>query len=184
MNYIFLRHGQSVANAEGWLSGWEDVTLTASGEEEARIAGEELREHPIDRVLVSDSRRARRTAELAVGHRRLPTHVLPELRERRMGTLMGEKIAQLREDGRHAQFLAPWDAAPPGGESHADALRRVVAILRSWPAPGTTLVVGHGGWMRDLLARLDDIPPDEIGLRPPTKNAHPIWREIRQWPTV
>ena len=180
--YIFLRHGQSVANAEGWLSGWEDVALTAAGEEEARIAGQELENHPIARVLVSDLRRAQRTAELALGGRRVPVHVLPELRERRMGVFMGESIARLREDGRFATFLAPWDARPPGGESHAEALRRVVAALKFWQAPGTTLVVGHGGWMRDLLARLEGVPPEEIGLRPPAKNAHPVWCQIRQWP--
>ena len=183
--WIFVRHGQSVANAEGWLSGWEDVPLTSQGIDEARLAQKELEGEVFDRVLCSDLQRARHTAALILeGHPPVPMFVLPEIRERRMGIFVGESLAKLREDGRWAQYLAPWEARPEGGESHAGALARVVACFQHWDVGGRTLVVGHGGWMRDLLLRLEGVPREEIGYRPPTKNAHPQRREILSWEGV
>lgn len=182
-HWVFVRHGQSVANAEGWLSGWKDVALTEKGEQEALEAGRFLQDQPFARCLVSDLTRARQTARLVLGGRVLPVHVLPELRERRLGDFVGEKTAVLKADGRHAQFLAPWTIAPPNGESHQEAVGRVLACLRFWDVGGPTLVVGHGGWIRDLLALLDGIPVEEIGQRPPARNAHPEVRQILAWPT-
>lgn len=180
-----VRHGQSVANAEGWLSGWVDTPLTAAGAAEAEAARAQLAEIHMDRCLVSDLQRARRTAEILLRGRRTPVQVLPELRERRMGALAGERLAALRADGRWAAQLAPWTAQPEGGESHLGCLRRVIACLRAWEAPGqTVLVVGHGGWIRDLLACLEGVPPEEIGRRPPALNAAPIRVDIGAWPDV
>lgn len=210
--FWFVRHGQSVANAEGWYSGWVDTPLTPAGEAEAEaaravllagLAGGGLAEGRLDRCLVSDLQRARRTAAILLDCPELrgtPVHVLPELRERCMGSLAGVTRAQAAADGRWAALLAPWEAVPPGGESHRGCLARVVAGLRAWsPVPGgpggrqqRALVVGHGGWMRDLFARLDGIPPEEIGRRPPAENAQPICRRIRSsaagegdgWPEI
>ena len=182
--FYLVRHGQSVANAEGWLSGWVNTPLTAQGEAEAEAARAHLAEIQIDRCLVSDLRRARRTAEILL-QRQTPVHVLPELRERCMGVLAGEQQVALRADGRWAAMLAPWTAQPEGGESHRGCLRRVIACLRAWEVPGqTALVVGHGGWIRDLLACLEGVPLEEIGSRPPVLNAAPIRVEIGAWPDI
>ena len=64
--WLFLRHGESVANAARRLSGWEDVALTPAGEDQAKVAGAELSQWPLARVLSSDLRRARRTAAIAL----------------------------------------------------------------------------------------------------------------------
>jgi broad specificity phosphatase PhoE len=186
MTWIFLRHAQSIANAEGWLSGWKDVGLTEAGEEEAREAGRVLKTMQLDRCLVSDLKRARKTLELVLeGRQHKPAvHVLPELRERRMGILTGEKTAEIKADGRFTQLLAPWSAKPPLGESHQEATARVLACLSFWNHGGTTLVVGHGGWIRDVLAWLDSVPVEEIGRRPPALNARPIIREIPHFPRL
>ena len=191
--FWFVRHGESVANAEGWYSGWVDTPLTPAGEAQAAAARagliEGLAGARLSRCLVSDLSRARRTAEILLDCPELrgtPVHVLPELRERCMGELAGVTRAQAAEDGRWARLLAPWEAIPAGGESHQGCLRRVVAALRAWEhaGGGRVLVVGHGGWMRDLFARLDGVPPEEIGRRPPAENAKPERRHILGWPEV
>ena len=41
---VLLRHGQSAFNKENRFTGWTDVDLTPRGEEEARRAGQQLRE--------------------------------------------------------------------------------------------------------------------------------------------
>lgn len=38
-NLVLIRHGTSSANAEGKFGGWEDVSLTARGVDQARAAG-------------------------------------------------------------------------------------------------------------------------------------------------
>jgi broad specificity phosphatase PhoE len=174
--WIFLRHGESVANAAGWFSGWEDVRLTATGEAQAHKAAEELRDLDIGRCLVSDLRRAGDTARLALGGRPVPTHTLPELRERHVGVLQRVHIAECTADGRRERYLAPWDACPPGGESRATSVRRALAILRHWDDGTPTLVVGHGTVLRGILALFDAIPPEALHALPPTGNAAPMIR--------
>jgi len=40
---VLLRHGQSTWNAENLFTGWVDVPLSETGEQEARRGGELLR---------------------------------------------------------------------------------------------------------------------------------------------
>ena len=44
MNLILLRHGESEWNAKNLFTGWVDVRLSATGEEEAKRGGVLLRE--------------------------------------------------------------------------------------------------------------------------------------------
>jgi broad specificity phosphatase PhoE len=179
-SWIFLRHGQSHANAEGWLSGWDDVGLTPLGEAQARAAGELLRDTPLARCLVSDLGRAHRTALLALEGRGVPVHVLPELRERHMGVLQREPWEAVRDDGRHARWLAPWEAGPPGGESHREVVARVLAGLRRWEDGRPTLVVAHGSLLRGVLAVLRREP---LAGRLALANATPeAWEGSLPWP--
>lgn len=176
-NLIFLRHGQSVANAAGRLSGWEDVALTPEGEAQALAAGAHLRALVFGRVLVSDLGRAIRTAELALmGLPRRPMHILPELRERHMGVLQGEYLADLRADGRSVRYLLPWDQGPPGGETHARVVQRALACLRAWDDGTPTLVVAHGSLIRNVVGWIDGLSPDAIATQSSAPNAIPIVR--------
>jgi broad specificity phosphatase PhoE len=183
--WIFIRHGESTANAAGVLSGWEDVALTSEGERQARLAGAALMGAPIHRVLSSDLQRARRTAELLLEAARSPTLeperdppvlILSALRERRMGEYQGQPIAVLRGDGRLDAMLS-WDGRPPGGESHADLARRALPLLAALPEVPLTLLVAHGGMNRVLLGLLDGVEPDELGKHR-LANALAIRREV------
>jgi broad specificity phosphatase PhoE len=174
--WIFLRHGESVANAAGWFSGWEDVALTPLGEEQARAAGLALLDVPIGRCLVSDLDRARQTARLVLAGRAVPIHTLGELRERHMGELQREVIAACTADGRRERYLLPWHEGPPRGESRATAVRRALAALRHWDDGTPTLVVGHGSVLRGVLALFDGLGPDGLPASPPTPNAEPMVR--------
>ncbi len=174
--WIFLRHGESVANAGGWLSGWEDVALTAKGEEQARAAAFALEAHDIRRCLVSDLGRALHTARLALAGRRIPVHTLGELRERHLGELQRASIAACTADGRRERWLLPWDLGPPGGESRARAVQRALAALRHWDDGTPTLVVGHGSVLRGVVAAFDGVPTEQLHALPPTPNAEPLLR--------
>src|SRR5919106_2818223 len=65
---VLLRNGQSVWNAENLFTGWVDVPLSETGEQEARRGGELMREAGLlpDVVHTSLLRRAISTANLAL----------------------------------------------------------------------------------------------------------------------
>ena len=51
---VLVRHGQSVWNKENRFTGWKDVDLTDQGREEARQAGELLKEAGFEFVEASE----------------------------------------------------------------------------------------------------------------------------------
>jgi broad specificity phosphatase PhoE len=181
--WVFLRHGQSTANAAGVLAGWNDVPLTAEGEAQAAAAGLLLEPAAIARVLVSDLARARHTAALALdawvartGRPRPPEVVLPALRERNLGAWQGLSLQELRADGR-VERLLDWHARPPGGESLADLMGRVLPALAAHQGPEPTLVVAHGGVLRGVLGLLDGLDLAEAA-RLRVANAVPLPRTL------
>lgn len=178
--WIFLRHGESTANAAGTLSGHLDVGLTAKGKTQADAAGEALREVPIDLVLSSDLGRAMETARRVMEARPapLPLEIHPELRERHLGDYQGRRLSDLRASGAN-RLLIRWDGRPPGGaESLADLAHRALPLLARYARPATTtLVVGHGGLLRVVLGLLDGLPTHEIGPRK-LANATPVERQV------
>ena len=177
--WIFLRHGESVANAGGFLAGWDDVPLTPLGEQQAAEAGRSLAGMPIERVVTSDLCRALRTAEIALHARggTAPRPIVdPRFRERHLGQWSGEPLARLRADGRVEQLLG-WTTAPPGGESHLDLVLRALPALAELGESPVTLMVAHGGLLRALLGVLDGVPVEEIG-RHSVANAVPITRDL------
>ncbi len=60
---VLLRHGESVWNKENRFTGWTDVDLSEKGFEEARRAGQLLKEHGLmfDVAFTSVLKRAIRT---------------------------------------------------------------------------------------------------------------------------
>jgi broad specificity phosphatase PhoE len=175
----FVRHGQSVANAEGWLSGWIDVALTELGVAEARALAEAVRALPVGRCLVSDLARARHTAELALALRPdVPVHVEPALRERHLGAFQGRRKDDLFADAEARRHLRQWDQAPEGAEPHAVVVARAMAALRRWHDGTPTLVVAHGALVRNVLGVLDGLDPAAIMQQPPAGNACLVLRAL------
>ena len=90
-----LRHGQSTWNAENRFTGWVDVDLTSSGEDEARSAGELLASADglvVDVVHTSVLTRAVVSADLALtaaGRSFVPVRRHWRLNERHYGALQG-----------------------------------------------------------------------------------------------
>ena len=61
-----IRHGQSESNAGRFHGGWAQVNLTDKGREDAKKAGEKLKDVKFDRVYSSDLVRALQTREIAL----------------------------------------------------------------------------------------------------------------------
>ncbi|HET6260586.1 phosphoglyceromutase [Pseudonocardia sp.] len=118
---VLLRHGQSVWNAENRFTGWVDVPLSETGEQEARRGGELMREHALlpDVVHTSVLRRAISTANLALDtcdRHWIPVHRDWRLNERHYGALQGKNKKQTLEQFGEEQFMEwrrSYDVPPP-----------------------------------------------------------------------
>ncbi|MCO1656793.1 phosphoglyceromutase [Pseudonocardia humida] len=121
---VLLRHGQSVWNAENLFTGWVDVPLSETGEQEARRGGELMRETGLlpDVVHTSLLRRAISTANLALDA--ADRHWIPvrrdwRLNERHYGALQGKDKKQTLDEFGEEQFMRwrrSYDEPPPAIE--------------------------------------------------------------------
>ena len=141
--FLFLRHGETEGNARRVYQPPE-IPLNQRGEEQARIAADYLRGHPVARILASDMRRAWQTAQAAAETVGAPVIPEPRLRERWFGDLIGTSSLNL-----------DWRQEPPNGESLSDFVVRTQAGLRdALDTDASTLLVAHGGSLYVLVFSL------------------------------
>ncbi len=151
---IFLRHGQSVTNAQNIFTGHADVPLSQIGETQAKLVSDYLKNIKIDKVYSSDSSRAYYTVKPTADSHGLDIHTDVRLRELYLGewelkdvgavsTLYGDDFSNWRND--------PEKAKPTNGESLVDFLRRVklaVTEIAEGNTGNTVLIATHGGAIR------------------------------------
>src|SRR5580658_7367325 len=117
---ILLRHGESQWNLENRFTGWVDIPLSPKGEEEARVAGEYLKDLPVDKVYTSVLQRAIKTADIALdaaGKYDLPVERDQALNERHYGDLQGLNKAETAAQYGDEQvkiWRRSYDVPPPG----------------------------------------------------------------------
>ncbi|MCS6999844.1 MAG: 2,3-diphosphoglycerate-dependent phosphoglycerate mutase [Bacteroidota bacterium] len=170
---ILLRHGQSEWNKENRFTGWIDVDLSERGIEEARAAGDALRDIPIDIVFTSALRRAIRTAEIVlerIGKQDIPLIKNQALNERHYGDLQGlnkDDVARQYGLEQFKLWRRSYDVAPPNGESLKMTSERVLPYYESEILPHlregkNVLIVAHGNSLRALVMALEKLTPAQI----------------------
>jgi 2,3-bisphosphoglycerate-dependent phosphoglycerate mutase len=118
---LLLRHGESEWNAKNLFTGWVDVDLNATGEEEASRAAALIASAGLlpDVAHTSLLRRAIRTAELtlhAIDRHWIPVHRTWRLNERHYGALQGKDKQQTLAKFGEEQFMRwrrSYDTPPP-----------------------------------------------------------------------
>jgi 2,3-bisphosphoglycerate-dependent phosphoglycerate mutase len=118
---VLCRHGQSIWNLENLFTGWTDVDLTEKGINEARTAGQQLKElgFQFDLAYTSVLKRAIRTLWLILDEMDqmwVPVVRAWELNERHYGALQGldkaETAAKYGDDQVHI-WRRSYDTPPP-----------------------------------------------------------------------
>lgn len=141
LSVIFETHATSLDNEAGLASGWFDVSLSAAGEEQARILGARRRHDHLAAVFCSDLIRSFRTAEIAFGDRSLPIVRDGRLRECDYGGLTRCPTSEI-EQRRARHVTTPF----PNGESYQQVVDRVSEwlndVMRQLDTC-TVLVIGH-----------------------------------------
>jgi broad specificity phosphatase PhoE len=162
---IFIRHGQSTANAAGIWQGQLDYPLSDLGREQAAQAGRALAQERLDAFYAGPLSRAYETAAIIADHTSYEGEVfrVSGLAERAGGTLEGTTAEQRLEDNPALieKFLSlpeeeRWSLV--GAETDDDVLQRVstsVSEIRSQHPPDARIVlVSHGGAMRAYFREL------------------------------
>ena len=170
---ILVRHGQSQWNLENRFTGWIDIPLAKQGEDEARRAGELLKDYHFNRGFTSALKRAQQTLKIildVIGQTDLPVEKDAALNERFYGDLQGLNKEETAEKFGAEQvhlWRRSYDVAPPGGESLKDTAARVLPYYEVHIEPRVLqgeniLVVAHGNSLRALVMVLENISPQAI----------------------
>jgi broad specificity phosphatase PhoE len=167
---ILVRHGQTPWNKDKIFRGSKDIPLNDTGREEARLAGEWLKDETIQAAYCSPLSRARDTGEAIARHHGLQVLDLPGLTDICYGDWEGLPLAEVKV--KYADLYRQWETAPhtvrfPQGETldevKARALKAVEEVVPRH-ANQTILLAAHRAVNKVLIAAL-------IGL----DNSH-FWR--------
>ena len=174
-NLVLVRHGQSEWNKKNLFTGWKDPNLTDLGIEEAKKAGNLLKERGLafDIMFTSDLFRAQETGRIILEQMNLGhIEVVKDqsLNERNYGELAGLNKDEARVKWGEEQvhiWRRSYDIPPPGGESLKNTAERVLPYFNSEILPKikesqNILGAAHGNSLRALVMELEKISSDEI----------------------
>jgi 2,3-bisphosphoglycerate-dependent phosphoglycerate mutase len=145
----FLRHGESVGNAENRFQGHADFPLTDRGRDQATALAERWKSEGLvfDFAIASPLLRARETAEIIAAALDLPLEFDPLWKELDNGLMAGLNQEEAAQRVPRPDFMTPYTRFGQTGESRWEMFLRAgqrVQNLLDRP-PGRYLVVSHGG---------------------------------------
>jgi ribonuclease H / adenosylcobalamin/alpha-ribazole phosphatase len=164
---VLLRHGQTSMSAEMRYSGISDVPLTQAGVRQAAAAARRLASAGIGAIITSPLMRAVRTADEVAAVTGVPVVTDEGFRETDFGAWEGMTFAEVRQrwPAELAAWLADPEVGPPGGESFAEASKRVTHALHRVQADHegqTILIVSHVTPIKTLVAAALLAPPPAL----------------------
>lgn len=165
LKLYIIRHGQTMWNKERLLQGRSDIELNENGRELARRTGGGMKDIPFDIAYTSPLKRAKETAYLVLGGRRVPVIEDERIAEISFGKYEGTHWSpgegQFDSPEVFQFFNHPEKYVPPAdGESMEQLAERTADFLRdicSRPelADKTILVSSHGAAVRAMLNSLE-----------------------------
>ena len=161
---IFLRHGESVGNAELRWQGQADFPLTDKGCEQAHALANRWQSEGVkfDHILASPLKRAKETADIVADALNLSVELDSIWLERNIGEVSGMTSDEVDRLYPNREFLTPFSAIV-GNEGEGDwelylrAGQALHLLLRR--KPGKYLVVSHGGLLNQVMYAIVGITP-------------------------
>ena len=90
MKFYIVRHGQTNWNKKGKIQGKTDIELNEEGIEQAKEVRKILEKYPIDVIVSSPLKRARKTAEIINETKKVPIIFDKGIEERGYGEFEGK----------------------------------------------------------------------------------------------
>jgi broad specificity phosphatase PhoE len=184
----FLRHGESIGNAENRLQGLSDFPLSETGRVQARSLGARWQAEGVtfDAAFVSPLSRARETAEIVTAALKVPVFELEPLwLERDMGKRSGMTLDEINAQFPVLDFVNPYDSVGESGESDwALYLRGGQALHKILQhPPARYLVVTHGAILNMTLYAVLGIAPQPNFQGPRFRLENTAFCHFRYYPT-
>ncbi len=161
-DFVFLRHGESVGNAEARFQGQADYPLTETGRLQAQVLANRWAREGVrlDLVITSPLARAKETANIIGNALRTPVEEDPIWMERNAGEMAGLTREEALEQWPDAETRTPYDPFGESGEGDWELFLRAgkaVHQLLKRP-PGQYLIVTHGGLLNKVMYAVLGIP--------------------------
>ncbi len=161
-DFVFLRHGESVGNAEARFQGQADYPLTETGRLQAQVLANRWSREGVrlDLVITSPLARAKETANIIGSALRTPVEEDPIWMERNAGEMAGLTREEALEQWPDAETRTPYDPFGESGEGDWELFLRAgkaVHQLLKRP-PGQYLIVTHGGLLNKVMYAVLGIP--------------------------
>ena len=169
-DFIFLRHGESLGNAQARWQGQSDYPLTERGRAQARAVAERWKAENVrfDLVIASTLGRAKETAEIIATTLGVNVELDPVLLERHIGEMEGLTAEEVRKRPQ-PPYVTPYDYIGGAGEGDWALFLRAGQALQSLlrRSAGSYLIVSHGGLLNQLMNAIIGIAPhvDPSGVR-------------------
>jgi broad specificity phosphatase PhoE len=161
-DFVFLRHGESVGNAESRFQGQSDYPLTDTGRLQAQALAERWAREGmrLDLAITSPLARAKETASIIAKALHVPVEEDPIWMERNAGEIAGLTREEAMEQWPEGETRTPYEPFGESGEGDWELFLRAgtaVHQLLKRP-PGQYLIVTHGGLLNKVMYAVLGIP--------------------------
>ena len=162
LQIIIVKPGATELDEQGRIVGSLDIPLSESGEQQAKDAAAALADVKLKAVYCSPSLAAQQTAVQFTLGTRLKVRVDANLKNMDHGLWHGKEIKELKSN--QPKLLRQWEenpasVCPPGGETTAELLPRVNAMLKTISRKhktGTVVIVAPDPIASIIAGRIDD----------------------------
>ena len=168
--FVFLRHGESLGNAQSRWQGQSDYPLTEKGRAQASALAERWKSENMvfDAIFSSPLGRAKETAEIVASKLNLKVGFDDIWLERAIGEMEGLTADEVRQKPR-PPYTTPYDSIGGDGEGDWALYLRAGQALHNLLklSAGSYLVVSHGGMLNQVMHAVVGLAPhvDPSGVR-------------------
>ena len=176
IRFYFVRHGETLFNRKGRVSGVSDSPLTKLGVVQAKRAGAALHSVWFDRAFVSPAERCINTANYVLADQKAEIEIIDGLHEYDFGRLEGSRFTSHPDELK--KCFAEMDFSEVDGESRERCEHRVREVFREIVSKCSdgdrVLIASHGYFEMFVMKELMDIDIDEFREQREKENRSPI----------
>ena len=154
MRITTVRHGETDWNVARRAQGSMDIPLNKTGENQARLLSERLKNEPCDIIYASDLQRAKKTAEIINGYHNKELIATDRLRESSFGKFEGTVLTDPVQREAFGEFMN--ERAPAYFKQVSEYLDEIIHAGHK-----NVFIVAHFGTIRAIICYFLKIPPED-----------------------